>query len=254
MVGAGLATGAGIDVSALGTFFVYPLLLSPVVAVLTTVGIHPLFRAARRLLVGAPDVCVCVEPVETIAAVRADGGILVRGGYALTAGRVETCRAHGARALLTVRAPAVLDRLHLLSAGTVSFARGLNDTPKIAGLLAFGSAGLGPGGSCLLIAAVMATGGLLGARRVAETVSRRITDMSPGHGFSANLATSILVLAASAFGLPVSTTHVSVGAIFGIGLTGGRARVRAVLEILLAWIVTLPLAALLAALLFALLH
>jgi PiT family inorganic phosphate transporter len=93
----------------------------------------------------------------------------------------------------------------------------------------------------------MAVGGLLNARRVAETMSRKITRMSPGQGLTANLVTSLLVTVASRFGLPVSTTHVSVGALFGIGTVNGTARWRTVLTILLAWGTTLPLGAALAA-------
>ena len=74
------------------------------------------------------------------------------------------------------------------------------------------------------VALTMAAGGLLSARKVAETMSRKIAVMNHGQGFSANLATGILVIIASLFGLPVSTTHVSVGALFGMG--GVRRRKR----------------------------
>jgi PiT family inorganic phosphate transporter len=67
--------------------------------------------------------------------------------------------------------------------------------------------------------------------------------MSRGQGFTANLTTAILVVLASLFGLPVSTTHVSVGALFGIGLTTGNANLRTINAIVLSWVVTLPCAA-----------
>jgi PiT family inorganic phosphate transporter len=94
----------------------------------------------------------------------------------------------------------------------------------------------------------MAVGGLLSARRVAETMSHRITEMNHGQGFSANLATGLLVTAATLFGMPVSTTHVSVGSLFGIGLTNGTADLRVVRNIALSWLLTLPCAAALGAL------
>ena len=100
----------------------------------------------------------------------------------------------------------------------------------------------------------MAVGGVVNARRVAETMSRRITRMSPGQGFTANLVTAVLVVAASRLGLPVSTTHVAVGSLFGIGLVNGTARRRTILTILLAWVTTLPLGAALAALLYLMLQ
>ena len=93
----------------------------------------------------------------------------------------------------------------------------------------------------------MALGGLLNARKVAETMSKKITGMNPGQGFTANLVTSLLVAAASIRSLPVSTTHVSVGALFGIGVVNRTAQMRTILSILLAWVSTLPIAAALAA-------
>jgi PiT family inorganic phosphate transporter len=67
--------------------------------------------------------------------------------------------------------------------------------------------------------------------------------MAAHEGLAANAATSILVVSASPLGLPVSTTHVSTGGIFGIGASSGELRWRIAGEVLLAWVVTLPLAA-----------
>ena len=77
--------------------------------------------------------------------------------------------------------------------------------------------------------------------------------MNPGQGFTANLVTGLLVVFASRFGLPVSTTHVSVGSIFGIGMVTRAANTRIVGEIVLSWVLTLPLAALLGAAVYGLL-
>jgi PiT family inorganic phosphate transporter len=96
----------------------------------------------------------------------------------------------------------------------------------------------------------MALGGVLSARRVAETMSLKITSIEPTQGLAANLVTCLLVTAASRWGLPVSTTHVAVGSLFGIGLVTGRARARTILAILLAWATTLPIAGALAAMVF----
>jgi PiT family inorganic phosphate transporter len=140
-----------------------------------------------------------------------------------------------------------LDTLHFLSGGAASFARGLNDTPKMAALLL-----LVPWLDlrwCILVIAVMtAAGGLLDAKNVAETLAKKVTGMNPGEGFAANVATAILVSTASFYSLPVSTTHVSVGSMVGIGLSTRKAHWKAVGQIVLSWVVTLPCAALLAAL------
>jgi hypothetical protein len=77
--------------------------------------------------------------------------------------------------------------------------------------------------------------------------SRKITLMSPGQGFTANLVTALPVAGASGLGLPVSTTHVSVGSLFVIGVVNRQARVRTVLAILVAWATTLPTGVALAA-------
>jgi len=114
-----------------------------------------------------------------------------------------------------------------------------------AGLVAVGGLDLMWG--VFLVAVLMALGGLLHAQRVAETMSKRITAIDPDQGVIANLVTSVLVICASRWGLPVSTTHVSCGALFGIGAANGKAHWGVVRNIVLAWVVTLPLAALLAA-------
>ncbi|MGR3219414.1 MAG: anion permease [Candidatus Anammoxibacter sp.] len=118
--------------------------------------------------------------------------------------------------LFGINAQKLLDYLHFCSAGVVCFARGLNDTPKIVALLLLIKA-FSTHWGMLAIAIGMAAGGLLNARKVAETMSNKITKLNHGQGFSANLITSILVIFAGKMGIPVSTTHVSVGAIFGIG-------------------------------------
>ena len=142
-----------------------------------------------------------------------------------------------------------LDAMHYLSTGAASFARGLNDTPKMAALL-MASPVLGTSWGFLAIALMIVVGGLLDADRVAETLGKKVTSMNPGQGFAASLVTASLVTTASLHSLPVSTTHVSVGSLLGIGAATGQAKWRKVAEILLAWITTVPCAAILAALAF----
>ena len=150
--------------------------------------------------------------------------------------------------LLPDRRTRTLDTLHFLSGGAASFARGLNDTPKIAALLAVAHA-LDIRWGFLAVAVTMAIGGLLDARNVAETLGKKITGMNPGEGFAANVATALLVNTASFHSLPVSTTHVSVGSLIGIGAITRKAQWKAVGQIVLSWLITLPCAAALAAIL-----
>ncbi len=93
----------------------------------------------------------------------------------------------------------------------------------------------------------MAAGSLLGGRKVLSTLSEKITAMDGLEGFTANFGASALVTAATFFGLPLSTTHVTTSAIVGIGMSSrGRANWRLVRDILLSWLMTLPAAALIA--------
>jgi len=81
-------------------------------------------------------------------------------------------------------------------------------------------------------------------------MSHKITEMNPGQGLAANLSTALLVTTASYHGLPVSTTHVSVGALLGIGITTRQVKWSPVFKVLLSWVVTLPCAAVIAALVY----
>ena len=159
------------------------------------------------------------------------------------------CDGRYAELVFGVSGQRLVDAGHFISAGVVSFARGLNDTPKIAAVL-LASPILGPKASLVAVTAAMAIGGLVGARRVAETMSHKVTAMSTGQGLSASLATGSLVLAASLAGLPVSTTHVSVGSLVGIGTMNGKADLSVIRNIVLSWVATLPIAAVLSALVY----
>jgi len=141
----------------------------------------------------------------------------------------------------------LLDAFHFLSAGAASFARGLNDTPKIVAPMLV-VPGLEVHWAFLIVAGTIALGGILDIRNVAETLGKKVTGMNPGQGFAACLVTAVLVTTASLHNMPVSTTHVSVGSLSGMGAISGRAHWRKVGEILLAWICTVPCGAILAAL------
>ena len=151
--------------------------------------------------------------------------------------------------------------LHWLSSGLTSFARGLNDVPKISAFLVLAGAmvpshtyetGNNAAWPILAVTMVMALGSLRGGFKVLNILSHRITPLDASSGVVANVGTSALVLAASPLGLPVSTTHVSAGALMGVRWVD-KARptgADALRPILLAWIITFPVAALFAAVTF----
>lgn len=251
LVGAGWAAGSVIDAARLGSAFFLPLLVSPLLALLAAGVSYPVLHAGRRRFGISEQSCICVgiEVVE-VAPVGDAAAVAVRiEQISAQYGTDAVCRSHYSGRMLGLEAAALLDQMHYLSAGAVSFARGLNDTPKIAALLLLAPA-LGGFGSTALVGVMMAAGGLMSARRVAETMSRRITPLNHGQGFTANVLTSVIVIGASRLGMPVSTTHVSCGALFGIGVATRGAQWGMIGKILAAWVTTLPVGALLGALAF----
>lgn len=139
---------------------------------------------------------------------------------------------------------------HWISALSSGFARGLNDTPKILALglifyfLVDPHIIVAPRWFFLILALSNALGGIMVGFRVTDTLAHKITSMNHLEGFAANLATSILVIAATIKGFPVSTTHVSSSAIMGMGLQKGFQKIqwKIVGEIIAAWLITLPTA------------
>ena len=244
LVGAGLLAAAGdVRFEALGKQFVLPLLFAPVASLLLAVVLYPVARWLRQGTGVTSQTCVCVAGVREEVAVQPDGTLmLVRTGARIEVASMAECRTRYEGAVAGVRVGPILDGLHYLSGGAVGFARGLNDTPKMVALLLAGEA-THPNVGLVLVAVVMAAGGVLSARRVAETMGKKITRLNPGQGLVANVITALMVTLASRFGLPVSTTHVSVGSLFGIGLVNGTARRKTILSILVAWVTTLPTAA-----------
>lgn len=249
LVGAGLVAGEGaLRLDGLLYGLVLPLLSSPLLAAVGTAAAYPALRHLRRRSGITQETCVCIG--DEVVAVHAEGSpsaLSLRQSATVTLGTTETCRVRYNGEVLGLRARTVLDAAHIASACAVSFARGVNDTPKIAALLLVGGA-LGATTAASTVAVTMALGGLLAARRVAETLAHGVTTMNPGQGFTANLVTSVLVIGASRFGLPVSTTHVSGGALIGLGMSHGGAHWKVIRRVLLAWCLTLPVAAALAAL------
>jgi inorganic phosphate transporter, PiT family len=137
--------------------------------------------------------------------------------------------------------------VHVLFAGLASFARGWNDTPKMAALLLVlvqDQVWL----ASMFVAVGIFLGGWLDSRKVAETLGKRVAVINPAEGITACVSTASLVTAASLLGWPVSTTHVSVGSMLGMGVRNRQAVWLGVGEIALAWITTVPVAAALAAL------
>ncbi|MBI4557086.1 MAG: inorganic phosphate transporter [Candidatus Hydrogenedentes bacterium] len=230
--------------------FALPLLLSPFLAISLTAIAYPVLRRLRLLAGITRDSCVCVDEVPVVHATSPVSVALASVSMPqFQLGTIHECGERYEERIAGVDAQTAVNAVHYLSAGAVCFSRAVNDTPKIAALL-LALNGHSTYAALACVAAAMAAGGVIQSRRVAETMSRRITDLNPGQGLCANLVTAGLVLFASRLGLPVSTTHVSCGAIFGIGLVQREARWKTIAAVAATWTTTLPLAAVLGACLY----
>ena len=250
LVGAGfMAVGAQVNFAVLGSSFLFPLLIAPVIAIAFGSSLYIIFRSIRIRSGITKEWCLCVGGQKRLVpSVQTASSLAVKCSSSIdvTIDKSENCVEMYKGRFLGMNCQKLLDYFHFSSAGIVSFARGLNDTPKIVALLLL-IKGLSIHWGMTAVAVGMAAGGLLNARRVAETMSNKITKLNHGQGFTANLVTGLLVIFASRFGMPVSTTHVSVGSIFGIGLASKRLNTGIMQGIVLSWLVTLPIAAIFSA-------
>lgn len=250
LFGAGvMAIGTDFNFEKLGNAFLIPLILSPLMAAVLSYAMYLLFRNTRKKLGISKKSCICVSEKQTVSQLaNSELNMDAYSKIEITTCKIGCAEIYDGR-ILGITSQRVLDTMHFISSGVVSFARGLNDTPKIVGLLIIISA-LELHWGMIAIAIAMALGGLLNAKKVGETLSKKITPMNSGQGFTANMITGILVTTASIHGMPVSTTHVSVGSIFGIGTVTKKANPKVIYKIVLSWVLTLPLAALISGLLF----
>ena len=160
-------------------------------------------------------------------------------------------------------------KLQLVSAGTYSFSHGTNDAQKTMGIITPLLYSIGYYGTSvdpnnlpvplwviLMAHAAIALGTLSGGWRIVKTMGSKITKLRPVHGFAAETAGAATILGASAVGIPVSTTHIICTSIMGVGTTMGTSAVKwgIARTIALAWILTIPLAALIGFVAFAIIR
>lgn len=247
LVGAGLvAAGDLLNLGSLTDKFLVPSLVSPLLAMVLAMTLYPFVRRARRRLGVTHETCICVGQDVVATLPGNPGAAAALQSVSLMLDESANCKVRYQGAVMGISVGRLLDGLHYLSAGAVCFARGLNDTPKIAALL-FAGGTIDADMALIAVGVLMAVGGLISARRVAEKMSHDIAEINPGQGLTANLITSSLVIFASKLGVPVSTTHVSCSALFGIGASTHRAHWGVIGQIALAWLITLPTGALLGA-------
>ncbi|HET7013890.1 MAG TPA: anion permease [Streptosporangiaceae bacterium] len=239
LIGAGLLFAPdAIHWGGLLTKVVTPLLVSIVVAygISALLGIALQRWRTRRSARPAP-VMPDAKPSET----PLDDGITASGhghpAAVLDQARPVTSEAEARNMTAGDR---VIAGLHWLSSGATCIARALNDTPKIAAIGAFAliPAGMTATQVTLTVAVAMGLGSLLGIR-VAKTLGERVVKMDHSEGFRANAITAILIGVGAQAGWPMSTTHVSTGAITGIpGANLNRLNGKVLRDFALAWTVT----------------
>jgi PiT family inorganic phosphate transporter len=146
-------------------------------------------------------------------------------------------------------------RLQILSATYMALSHGSNDAQKTMGIMTLALFNAGaihdknvPVGVILLAATAMCFGTAAGGWRIMKTMGQRVVKLDPVHGFAAETTAASIILGASHFGMPVSTTHVISSAIMGTGASDRPKTVRwgVAGNIVTAWILTIPCAALIA--------
>ncbi|MBB3285550.1 MULTISPECIES: inorganic phosphate transporter [unclassified Rhizobium] len=148
--------------------------------------------------------------------------------------------------------------MQFFSASLYSLGHGGNDAQKTMGIIAILLYSQGYGGGAfhvplwvvLSCQSAMALGTLLGGWRIVHTMGSKITRLNPMQGFCAETGGALTLFAATWFGIPVSTTHTITGAIIGVGAARRVSAVRWGIagNIVIAWVITLPAAALISAL------
>jgi inorganic phosphate transporter, PiT family len=152
--------------------------------------------------------------------------------------------------------------LHLVSAATYSLGHGLNDAQKTMGVIAVLLYSTGylsgefhvPHWVAVSCYVAIGLGTLTGGWRIIETMGSRITKLSQHQGFAASTGGSVMLFAASSFGVPVSTTHTITGSIIGAGVARRATAVRwgVAGNVLVAWFITIPASAAVGALFYGL--
>ena len=226
--------------------FLVPLMISPVTALGLAFLFSPLARWAGQWL---DTRCVCLVPSAATVPEPAGETSMATSSLEMVVGGAAQCAGRSAWSWNFST-----DQAHWMSSALVSLGRGMNDAPKIWALLfpLFLLAEMKRPelhlGGILAVAGAMGLGSWVAGRRVTEVLAERVTRIGHHEGFAANLVTALLVVGASRLGLAVSTTHVSSGSIVGIGLAQGVGTIHwpVLRNMLLAWIVTLPVAGLIA--------
>jgi len=147
------------------------------------------------------------------------------------------------------RQPKIFRYLQMVSAGIVALSHGLNDAQKSMGIITLGLFAAGlitttqiPFWVIISCAVMMGLGTATGGFRIIKTMGYKITSLEPVQGFAAETSASCVILTASFLGMPISSTHMIVGSITGVGSAKGKGAVQWATgkKLVVAWVLTLP--------------
>jgi inorganic phosphate transporter, PiT family len=152
----------------------------------------------------------------------------------------------------------IFRRLQLVSSAAYSLGHGGNDAQKVMGIIAAAMISQHvisdmhelPGWVPLACYSAIALGTMIGGWKIVKTMGQKVTKLTPFEGFSAETAGALTLFGAQHFKIPVSTTHTITGSIVGVGLTKRISAVRwgVTLQLVWAWVLTIPISAALAGL------
>jgi len=162
------------------------------------------------------------------------------------------------------KAEKMFKHLQLVSSGLFSLGHGLNDSQKVMGIIATAMISMGwidsvnntPDWVPLTCFAAIGLGTMMGGWRIVKTMGTKITKVTPLEGVCAETAGAITLFLTEIWKIPVSTTHTITGAIMGVGAVKRLSAVRwsVTINLLWAWILTIPVSAILAALIYFVVH
>jgi len=255
LIGAGvIALGSDfIAWEKVGKKIVLPLLISPFISITLAIVLSPLLKSSLKQ---TKKYQICFSPLPRLSLVSQGSNsvaVITKEEQDCTLCSTETNIPAGTSTLRLSE-----DSLHWVSSGMLSFARGLNDTPKLIAVilpLILVTNNTLHDEFFILAAMAMGLGGFISGQYITEILGFKITALTHQQGFIANLVSAFLVIGSSKMGLPVSTTHVSASAIMGTGLAEkNKLQKETIISMLLAWIITVPASAAIAIFCYLLLH
>ncbi|GHT61220.1 inorganic phosphate transporter [Bacteroidia bacterium] len=253
-------------------FITLPIILSGLIAAITwnlltwRLGIPS--SSSHTLIGGFAGAAICAagfKAIHTSVIVKIASFIVLAPLIGLVISAIITLGVLWAfRRMKAHKAEKMFKSLQLLSSGLFSLGHGLNDSQKVMGIIATAMISMGwidsvgnvPDWVPLTCFGAIGLGTMMGGWRIVKTMGTKITKVTPLEGVCAETAGAITLFLTEIWKIPVSTTHTITGAIMGVGAVKRLSAVRwnVTISLLWAWILTIPVSAILAAIVYLLVH